>query len=297
MAEYQTGLLIRVIGGFYYVKTAKEVYECKARGVFRRKGSSPLVGDKVKITVPENGYPAIEEILPRKNSLVRPPVANLDLLMIVCSADSPLPNPLVTDKMISAAVYQEIAPAVVVTKTDLRDVSDFINVYKKAGIPVFAFSAVTLEGLDEIKAYLKGKIAAFTGNSGVGKSTLLNALYPQLNLQTGEISRKLGRGRHTTRAVELFDAGDGYVADTPGFSTVDIERLTLIRKNELAHCFPEFEEYLGECRFVSCSHTCEKGCGIIKAVQEGKIPKSRHNSYISMYNDVKDIKEWERKEK
>ncbi len=288
--------MIRAVGGFYYVKTAERIYECKARN-FRRNGSIPLVGDRVEISLSRNGYPAVEEILPRKNALVRPPIANLDILIIVCPAVFPSPKTLLADKMIAAAVYNDITPVIVVTKNDLKDASRFAEIYRKSGITAIVSSAVTGEGIDEIKALIKNKITAFTGNSGAGKSTLLNTLFPQLALQTGEISKKLGRGRHTTRTVELFEADGGYVADTPGFSTLDIERLTAIRKEELPYCFTEFEKYFNSCRFASCTHICEKGCAVIQAVNEGKIQKSRHESYVEMYNEVKDIKDWERKVK
>jgi ribosome biogenesis GTPase len=290
-----SGIIIKSTGGFYYVEVADVVYECKARGIFRKKNNSPRVGDIVNISVPDDGYCSIDEIHPRKNSLKRPPLANIDILVIVVSTVEPSPNYLVIDKMTAAAVDNEIEPVVVVSKSDLKPGEELLSVYNKAGIKAFSYSADNKASIDAVKDYLKGKVSAFTGNSGVGKSTLLNALYPELELETGEISEKLGRGRHTTRTVELFKIGDGYVADTPGFSTVDLERYNMIDKENIMFCFPEFKEYLTSCQFTSCSHTCEKGCEIIKAVNEGKISESRHQSYVAMYNEVKDIKQWQKK--
>lgn len=287
------GLILKGIGGFYYVETSQGIIECKARGIFRKKNNSPLVGDRVKILVPEDGFASIEEICKRKNTLRRPPLANIDTLVIVCSTVDPVPNALVIDKMIAAAIDNNIEPVIVISKSDLKSGEDLAAVYEKAGIKTFEYSSNNSVSAQGIKELLKGKITAFTGNSGVGKSTLLNILFPQLNLETGIISEKLGRGKHTTRTVELFKLNDGYVADTPGFSTVDLERFNLIHKENIQFCFPEFKEYLTKCKFTSCSHTCEKGCKIIEAVENGVISKSRHNSYVSMYNEVKDIKEWQ----
>ena len=289
-----SGIIIKITGGFYYVEVDDTVFECKARGVFRKRGCTPLVGDYVTIDVPENdGYASISTIKERKNSLVRPALANLDVLVIVSSVVEPTVNTYIIDKMISAAVDKDIEPVVVFSKTDLQDCTEYLEIYRKAGIKAIEYSSVTKNGVDEIEKVLSGKVSAFSGNSGVGKSTLLNALFPHLELKTGEISDKLGRGRHTTRTVELFKCFGGYVADTPGFSTVDLDRYEIIRKENLQYCFPEFSDYIGECKFTSCAHICEKGCAVIAAVEEGKIPKSRHESYIRMYNEVKDIKDWQ----
>lgn len=288
------GIITKITGGFYYVEAAENTYECKARGVFRKKGCTPLVGDRVVIDIPDgDGYCSVISVNERKNSLVRPALANLDVLVIVSSVVEPTLNTYIIDKMISAAVDKNIDPVLVISKTDLMSCDEYIEIYKKAGIKVIAYSSVTGEGVEEIKEVLNGRISAFSGNSGVGKSTLLNSLFPQLNLQTGEISDKLGRGRHTTRTVELFKCFGGYVADTPGFSTVDLDRYEIIRKENLQFCFPEFSDYIGECKFTSCSHVCEKGCAVIEAVENGDIPKSRHDSYCRMYNEVKDIKDWQ----
>lgn len=296
MGENKTqGIIVKGIGGFYYVEAAEKIYECKARGVFRKKSNTPLVGDSVTITIVENGYNVIDEIHERKNSLIRPPIANIDTLVIVCSTVSPLPNFTVIDKMVSYAVYNDIEPVIVISKSDIKDGTNLLETYSKCGIRTILYSSVTGEGVDDVRALLGGKITAFTGNSGVGKSTLLNKLFPDFNLETGEISEKLGRGRHTTRTVELMKIDDGYVADTPGFSTVQLEKFQMIKKEEIQYTFPEFQDYIQNCRFTSCSHTCEKGCAVLEKVNDGTIPKSRHDSYCEMYKEVKDIKEWEYK--
>ena len=287
------GILMKSIGGFYYVRCDGKEYECKARGSFRKSGNSPVVGDKVVISVPEEGFASIEEIKPRINKLKRPALANIDTLVIVCSTVDPEPNFTVIDKMTAAAVNNNMIPAIVVSKNDLKSGERIAEIYRNSEFPVFLCSPDDTEDVNRLKAFLKGKVSAFTGNSGVGKSTLINRIFPELELQTGQISRKLGRGKHTTRVVELFEIDGCFVADTPGFSTVDLQRYEMIDKTQLQYCFPEFEKYLGECQFTSCSHTCEKGCRILQAVKDGEIETSRHKSYVAMYNEVKDIKEWE----
>lgn len=287
------GILMKSIGGFYYVRCDSKEYECKARGSFRKSGNSPVVGDKVVISVPEEGFASIEEIKPRINKLKRPALANIDTLVIVCSTVDPEPNFTVIDKMTAAAVNNNMIPAIVVSKNDLKSGERIAEIYRNSEFPVFLCSPDDTEDVNRLKAFLKGKVSAFTGNSGVGKSTLINRIFPELELQTGQISRKLGRGKHTTRVVELFEIDGCFVADTPGFSTVDLQRYEMIDKTRLQYCFPEFEKYLGECQFTSCSHTCEKGCRILQAVKDGEIEPSRHKSYVAMYNEVKDIKEWE----
>ena len=287
------GILMKSIGGFYYVRCDGKEYECKARGSFRKSGNSPVVGDKVVISVPDEGFASIEEIKPRFNKLKRPALANIDTLVIVCSTVDPEPNFTVIDKMTAAAVNNNMIPAIVVSKNDLKSGERIAEIYRNSEFPVFLCSPEDTEDVNKLKAFLKGKVSAFTGNSGVGKSTLINRIFPELELQTGQISRKLGRGKHTTRVVELFEIDGCFVADTPGFSTVDLQRYEMIDKNRLQYCFPEFEKYLGECQFTSCSHTCEKGCRILQAVKDGEIEPSRHKSYVAMFNEVKDIKEWE----
>lgn len=287
------GILMKSIGGFYYVRCDGKEYECKARGSFRKSGNSPVVGDKVVISVPDEGFASIEAIKPRINKLKRPALANIDTLVIVCSTVDPEPNFTVIDKMTAAAVNNNMIPAIVVSKNDLKSGERIADIYRNSDFPVFLCSPDDTEDVKKLKDFLKGKVSAFTGNSGVGKSTLINHIFPELELQTGQISRKLGRGKHTTRVVELFEIDGCFVADTPGFSTVDLQRYEMIDKTQLQYCFPEFEKYLGECQFTSCSHTCEKGCRILQAVADGEIEPTRHKSYVAMYNEVKDIKQWE----
>ena len=295
MEQEKTGLILKGIGGFYYVKAGDTVYECKARGVFRRNAITPLVGDHVKLLIVENQSPVIAEILPRKNSLIRPPMANLDQLVLVAATCDPAPSTLVIDKIIAAAEDKGISPILVISKIDLEQAQWLRDIYEPIGFPVVLVSSATGEGVERVKELLRGKITAFTGNSGVGKSSLLNQIDRRFCLETGEISRKLGRGRHTTRQVELFPLeGGGYVADTPGFSAIQMERYDVVHKEQLPYCFREFEPFLDQCRFPSCSHTCEKGCAVLEAVREGKISRSRHESYVALYQEVKDWKEWKK---
>lgn len=289
------GRILKGIGGFYYVEAEETIYECKARGVFRKRGTTPLAGDWVQICI-DNDTGTIEEIFPRKNMLVRPPCANIDQMFLVTSICNPSPNLLVLDKMIAVAEDQEMEPILVISKTDLQSADELEQIYQKAGIQVITVSSVSGQGIAQIKMLLKDKISVFTGNSGVGKSSLLNCISPEFRLETGIISSKLGRGKHTTRQVELLKLPcGGYVADTPGFSTMDMERYNIVKKEHLQYCFREMKPYITQCKFSSCSHTCEKGCAVLRAVEQGEITQSRHNSYTAMYEQVKDKKEWERK--
>ena len=291
------GRIIKGIGGFYYVETTDAIYECKARGIFRKQGISPLVGDTVKISVNVNAENTIDDIIDRKNSLVRPPLANLDQLFIVASLVDPNINTTVIDRLIGIAELKNIEPIIVLTKIDLsQDAEYYKNIYEKAGFKVILCDNNTGRGSDEVKELIKEKISAFTGNTGVGKSSLLNSIDSSLEISTGETSKKLGRGKHTTRHCELYKINGGYVADTPGFSYIELERYEKIMKDDLPLCFREFEPFLDKCRFqTNCSHINDKGCAVVDAVNKGLISKERHQSYIDLYNEVKDIKEWQLK--
>ena len=287
------GIILKGIGGFYYVETAEGVFECKAKGRFRREKISPIAGDKVSITVNSNAENTIDEIDERKNFLLRPPVANIDNLLLVVSMCEPAPNTLVIDKMTALAERNGITPIIVFSKTDLASADEFVDIYKTTGYSIFTVSLEDKSDLEKIMSLLSGKLTAFTVNSGAGKSTLINALCPSLALSTAEISSKLGRGRHTTRQAEIFHVGDGLIIDTAGFSSLDLISNDPILKEELALYFPEFQEYIGQCKFTSCAHIGEKGCKICEMVQKGIINKSRHDNYIELYNQAKNIKKWE----
>ena len=296
MATQAQGLIIKATGGFYYVQTENGLYECRARGLFRKENITPYVGDKVELepTGEDSGY--ITAILPRSNSLVRPPLANIHRLAVVLSTARPAPNLLVADTMCAIAQRQGVQPAIIITKADLQDPTPLVEIYTAVGYEVLVTSTKTGQGINEAAAFLKGHITALSGNSGVGKSSLLNAIDPNLNLSTNEISDKLGRGKHTTRHVELHPiAGGGFVADTPGFSALEIEQIAPMPALELQHCFPEFAPYLDNCRFTGCAHLCEKGCAVLEAMHQGEIPESRHKSYTTLYERLKKIKEWELK--
>ena len=290
------GILVKAIAGFYYVEAGGRIYSCKARGIFRKQGCEPLVGDTVRITAETEGEldGRVEEILPRRNRLVRPPLANVTRLFIVSAYSNPAPNSLVIDKLIAIAENKGIEPLLIFNKNDQGDFSDWEEIYKAAGFEVFSVSCLTGDGIEAVRAALGEGISVFSGNSGVGKSSLLNRLFDGLALATGEVSEKLGRGRHTTRHVDLFRMENGgYVADTPGFTSLDLEKSEVVCKEDLPFAFREFAPYLGRCRFTSCAHVGEKGCAVADAVGRGEIPASRYESYRRMYEEVKDIKEWE----
>ena len=286
------GYIKKGIGGFYYVKCGEEVLECKAKGIFRKRGISPVAGDQVVVEV-ENGGNVIAEIKERRNVFVRPPIANLDVLFIVASTVQPVPSTLVLDKLTAIAVDKNVQPVLVFTKGDLASTEKLLSAYGKSTLPVIVVNHATGEGIEEIEQHIKGNLCAFCGNSGVGKSTLLNALLPHVEQETGGISQKLGRGRHTTREVEIFEAFGGYVADTPGFASLDTGKACYIPKENLQYAFPEFEPYLSQCKFTGCAHRNEKGCAVCAALEAGEISRTRYDSYAAMYDEVKDIKDWE----
>ncbi len=294
MAEKYEGIILRSIGGFYYVEAADTVYTCRARGAFRRRGVTPVAGDRVQIEVQSEDLTGVlSEVLPRRNVLVRPPVANVDVLVLVASVCHPRTNTLVLDKMIAVAEKKDITPIVVINKSDLEDPSELENIYRRAGLECFTVTALQPATLDALRERLVGQVCVFAGNSGVGKSSLLNGLYPSLVLETGEISEKLGRGRHTTRTASLYPLAGGYLVDTPGFSSLDLEQVEPISKDELADCFREFAVHTDACRFHGCAHYREPDCGVRRAVEMGEIAPSRYESYVTMYEAVKDKKEWE----
>ena len=287
------GRILHAISGFYYVETPEGVLECKAKGAFRKEKLTPLVGDLVTVTASrETGKAVVSGIKERKNFLLRPPVANLDRLFIVVSSARPKPNIYVLDKLTAISVFHGITPILVFSKADLSDTAALQHVYREAGFEVVQCSAVTGEGMDRIASLAQTGVSAFTGNSGVGKSTLINLLHPELRLETNEISDKLGRGKHTTRSVRLYPHEEGYLADTPGFSSIDMEQDGAeIPKEALWECFPEFREYALSCRFYpSCTHVCDKGCAVLQALGSGMIDRGRHESYSKMYQELKSMK-------
>lgn len=295
MEEVQ-GRIVKALSGFYYVAAGEVLLECRARGKFRKTGESPLVGDRVTVLreSPEKG--SVHSILPRKNSFVRPPVANLDLLVILASRSIPVTEPFLIDRMTAIALRQGVEPVICVNKADLASPEPLADVYRAAGFSVVCTSAETGEGIETLRSLIAGKTVAFTGNSGVGKSAILRRLCPGLEIQTGEVSEKLGRGRHTTRHVELYPiGGDTWVADTPGFASFDLELMDPIPKEALEDCFPEFRPFLGRCRFLDCSHRKEPDCAVLAAVADGEIPASRHRSYLRLYEAALQLKPWETK--
>ena len=295
MNERVTGRIIRSISGFYDVQTDRGVISCRARGILRKAGASPLTGDMVEITV-ERGKGMVERILPRKNSFVRPAVANVDALVVFAANVNPVTEPFLIDRVAAIAGDQEVPVYLCVNKCDLDPAVDLVRIYTRAGFPVISTSAETGEGVEELRNLLKGKLVAFTGNSGVGKSSILNKLCPELALPTGEVSEKLGRGRHTTRHVELYPLGeDTYVADTPGFSSFDTDQMDVILKENLQYAFPDFGPYVGACQFHDCSHRKEPGCAVTAALAAGEIEVTRYDSYLRLYDKASQIKLWELK--
>lgn len=295
MNEKRTGRILRSLSGFYDVQTEQGVVTCRARGVLRRGSESPLTGDMVQITV-EHGKGMVEKILPRKNWFVRPAVANVDALVIFAANVNPVTEPFLIDRVAAIAGDREVQVHLCINKCDLDPAVDLERIYRNAGFSVILTSAETGEGVEELRNLLRGKLTAFTGNSGVGKSSVLNRLSPQLELPTGEVSEKLGRGRHTTRHVELYCLEeDTYVADTPGFSSFDTDQMDVILKENLQYAFPDFGRFLGQCQFHDCSHRKEPGCAVTAAVASGELEPSRYDSYLRLYEKASQYKAWEAK--
>ncbi|MDD6856400.1 MAG: ribosome small subunit-dependent GTPase A [Oscillospiraceae bacterium] len=293
--EEQTGRIVRSISGFYDVVLPTGTVTCQARGILRKEGMTPLTGDMVRVTV-QRGKGMIQQVLPRKNSFIRPAVANVDALLIFAANVNPVTEPFLIDRVTAIAGNKGVESILCVNKTDLDEAEELCGIYSRAGFRVIATSAQTGAGIGELRRALQGKLTAFTGNSGVGKSSILNRLCPELRLPTGEVSEKLGRGRHTTRHVELFSLDhETFVMDTPGFSSFDTDQMDVILKENLQYAFPDFGPWLGRCQFHDCSHRREPGCAVRAAAEEGRIEPSRYDSYLRLYEKAALYKEWEHK--
>jgi len=288
------GIIYKALSGFYYVKSVGETVRCTARGRFRLDKNIPLVGDNVRFEHVENGNGFLTEILPRKNSFLRPPLANIDKMVIVASATLPKADPFLVDKMTVIAIGAQCEPVICINKLDLDSADDLYEIYKGIGITVLRTSAVTGEGISNLIDVIQGSSCAFCGNSGVGKSSILNAIDPSFHIITGRVSRKLGRGCHTTRHIELFDLSSGaIVADTPGFSAFDTGYVA--EKRDIQLLFPEFLNLVGTCRFDDCGHIDEPDCAILDALHRGRLQKTRHDSYKRLYEQAGRYKKWEQK--
>lgn len=295
----KTGTIIKAVSGQYVVSSDTETVTCRARGRFRFQQVTPLVGDRVLYSIAEDGTGVLEEILPRKNAFVRPPVANLDQLVIIAANAIPVTSPYLIDRMTAIAELNGADCVIVLNKCDLDPADELFEIYTKAGFRTIRTSAKTGEGMEELRAALEPpagetRVSVFTGNSGVGKSSILNCLSPEFGIATGEVSQKLGRGRHTTRHVELFRISEGvYIADTPGFSSFDTGVMELRDKTKLQHLFREFAPYLGQCRFSDCAHIKEIGCAVLEARERGEIHPTRHENYVRLYQEAAQFKPWE----
>ena len=291
------GVILKALSGFYYVFADGQTYACRARGKFRHRHIIPLVGDRVLITLLDETTGSLDDILPRSNEFQRPAVANIEQMVIIVSQAIPVSDPYLIDRIITIAEARNCTSIICINKCDLENGEDLYRIYHAAGFPVVKVSAETGEGIEDLRAIISGKVSAFTGNSGVGKSSILNVLSPHLQLKTGEVSDKLGRGRHTTRHVELVALDENtLIADTPGFSSFDADPVELCRKEELENYFHDFSPYLGQCRFQDCRHIKEKGCAVLEAVKTGAIQPTRHHSYCRLYEQAAAIPDWERKE-
>ena len=291
-----SGIIIKALSGFYYVQTENGILECKARGRFRLDGTSPLVGDRVQCSLDANGKGRIDKVEDRKNWFVRPAVANIDALVFVAANTNPVTDPFLIDRVSVIAAEAGCELVICVNKVDIDRGDRLYDIFSTAGFTVIRTSAESGEGVSALLDVLRGKVCAFTGNSGVGKSSILNVLLPGLHIETGEVSEKLGRGRHTTRHVELYALGENtYIADTPGFASFDIEMMQTISKEQLQYDFIEFAPYIGSCRFNDCAHLKEPGCAVTQALDQGKLMPSRYRSYVRLYELSAQHKSWETK--
>lgn len=293
-----TGIIVKALSGFYYINFSGVTYECRARGNFRKSGVTPLVGDKVEFEITENNSGIVNKIYDRKNFIERPPVANIDKMFIISSYKNPQPNTLLIDKMTVIARYNNIEPIIVFNKADMGDFSKVREIYEKSGFKTYTVCALNKDGVSPLYPELKDSVSVFTGNSGVGKSSILNCIFDDELIRTGSVSEKLGRGRHTTRHTELYELPfGGFVADTPGFSTLETAINNFEMKEKLPELFFEFKEYLPYCKFSSCTHKSDKGCAVLEALKKGEIQESRHSSYIEIFEELKDLKPWEAKKR
>lgn len=295
MMKTGTGRILRSLSGFYEVALPEGTITCRGRGSLRREHVTPLTGDLVEITV-EKGKGMVERVLPRRNSFVRPAVANVDALVVFAANVNPITEPFLIDRVAAIAGNQNVEVIICINKSDLDPAQELRRIYEHAGFPVICTSAETGEGVEALRERIQGKLTAFTGNSGVGKSSILNCLAPQLALATGEVSEKLGRGRHTTRHVEIYQLdSETFVADTPGFSSFDTDQMDIILKENLQYAFPDFGQYIGACQFADCSHRKEPGCAVRAALEAGDIEPTRYDSYLKLYEKAAQLKLWELK--
>ncbi len=292
-AQLMQGRIVKALSGFYYVQSGEQRITCRARGKFRYQKQTPLVGDQVEITLQADGSGVLERILPRKNEFQRPAVSNIDQMIVMASGASPVTDPFLIDRLTCVVEHRGAQPIICINKWDLMEENALFELYRNAGFVTIRLSAETGLGVEELRTQLKGSVSAFAGNSGVGKTSVLNALDPSYQLRVGEVSEKLGRGRHTTRHVEIFElSGGGLIADTPGYAAFDAESMEVPGEKELPYSFREFRPYLGHCRFLNCSHTKETGCAVLEALRAGAIAESRYHSYLRLHEEVKTRKHW-----